>query len=125
MTSTEILQQDVKSYAETIEELVSGNCEWFYNDYCDDDDRDEYSGSYARLRKYFEDVMDVEIICDLRGDYRGARIALAIGGPSIYLNTRTGCIEGYWWSARAEWHVRSFAVDAVDAYFKELWHDVH
>lgn len=122
MTSKEQLERDVKAYVETLEGLVSGNCEWFYNDYCDnEDDREEYSDSYARLSKYFEDVLDVEIICDLRGDYRGAVVALGLGGPSFYLNTRTGYIEGYSFSDYAEWHVRSFAVDAIDEYVKEFW----
>ena len=126
MTSAERLEADVKSYAETIEELVGGNCEWFYDQYCEtDDDREEYGDSYARLSKYFDDVLDVEIICDLHGNYRGAIIALGIGGPSIYLNTRIGCIEGYWWSARAEWSVKRFATDAVDEYFSELWEMTH
>ena len=119
MTSSEQLKADVKSYAETLECVVSG-AEWFYEEYCDDD-RDEYVDSYARLSKYFEGVLDVEIICDLRGDYREARIALTIGGPSIYLNTRTNCIEGYWWSDSAEYHVNRAAVDAVDEYFEEIW----
>ena len=66
-------------------------------------------------------MLDVEIISDLRGDYRGAIIALGLGGPNVYLNTRKGCITGYGWSDRAEWHVNSAAVDAVDEYFKELW----
>ena len=122
MTSAERLQADVKSYAETLEQIVRGDCKWFYNQYCNsNDDRDEYADCCARLSKYFEDVLDAEIICDLRGDYRGARIALALGGSSIYLNTRKSCIEGYWWGDRAEWHVNSFAADAVDEYFQELW----
>lgn len=80
-------------------------------------------GWYGRitLSDYFEDVLDVEIICNLRGDYRGARVALTLGGPNIYFNTRKGCVECYWFSDYAEWHVRSFATDAVDEYFKELW----
>ena len=46
MTSAERLEADVKSYAETIEELVGGNCEWFYDQYCDtDDEREEYGDS--------------------------------------------------------------------------------
>ena len=61
MTSKEQLERDVKAYVATLEGLVSGDCEWFYNDYCDsDDDREEYGDSYARLSKYFEDVLDVD-----------------------------------------------------------------
>ena len=123
MTSSEQLKADVKSYAETLECVVSG-AEWFYEEYCDDD-RDEYVDSYARLSKYFEGVLDVEIICDLRGDYRGARIALAIGGPNIYFDTRDSWVKGYWGSDSAKYRIKSFAADAVDEYFSEIWKMTH
>ena len=103
MTSAEQLKADVKFCAETIEQVVAGTSE------------------FGDIAEYFSDALDVEIICDLRGDYREARIALTIGGPSIYLNTRTNCIEGYWWSDSAEYHVNRAAVDAVDEYFEEIW----
>lgn len=113
--------EQVKGYAETIEDVVSG-AEWFYDQYCDDDtDADEYADSYARLSKYFEDVLDVEIISDLRGEYRGAKIWLALGGPGICLDTREGWVKGYWGSDYAEYHVQSWAVAAVDEYFSEQW----
>lgn len=122
MTSKEQLEREVKHYAETLEELVSGDCEWFYNDYCDtDEEREEYADSYARLSKYFEYVLDVEIICDLRGEYRGAKIWLVLGGPGICLDTREGWVKGYWWGDRAEWHVQRQTVAAVDEYFSEIW----
>ncbi|MBQ3452004.1 MAG: hypothetical protein IJL14_00940 [Selenomonadaceae bacterium] len=107
MTSAEELQELVKVYAESVEDAARGI---YDGEECED-----------ALNQFLEDVLDVEISCDLQGRYRGARIALGLGGPSFYLNTRTSCIEGYWWSARAEYHVKSFAVEAVDDYFKEIW----
>lgn len=122
MTSKEQLERDVKDYVATLEGLVSGDCEWFYNDYCNtEDDREEYADSYARISKFFEDVLDIEIVCDLQGCYRGARVALGLGGPNVYFNTRKGCVEGYTFGDYAEWHVKSFAVDAIDEYVKGLW----
>ena len=100
MTCAQQLRDEVKALALDIEEIAL---------------------DYDNLAAYFEDVLDVEFIVDRCGDYRGARITLAIGGPGIFLNTRKSCIEGYWWSDYAEYHVKAFAVDAVDEYFSELW----
>ena len=97
----------VKACAETIEQVASSESEF--------DD----------IAEYFEDALDVEIICDLQGNYRGAIITLVLGGPNIYLDTREGWIEGYWGGDRAEYHVQSWAVDAVDEYFSELWEMTH
>ena len=95
--------EQVKGCAATIEQVASGESE------------------LGDVAEYFEDVLDVEIISDLRGEYRGAKIWLTLGGPNICLDTRESCVKGYWWSDRAECHVQKFAVDAVDEYYSELW----
>lgn len=100
MTCKEQLERGVQSLAKTIEEVA----------------RD-----FEAINEYFEDVLDVEIRCDLQGRYRGARVALGLGGPSFYLDTCRGSVEGIWGGDRAEWFVRRFATDAANEYFKELW----
>lgn len=104
------LKLAVKAAAESVEDAARG----YY-------DGEQCENGYSALEKYFEDVLDVEIISDMRRGYRGARIALALGGPAIYLDTREGWVKGYWGSDFAEYHVQSWANDAVDEYFKELW----
>lgn len=125
-TTRDYLRDAVKGYADTLASLVSGIG---YTDIIDvdEDDEDEKalleSDSYYRLQKYFEDVLDVEFRVDLRGDYRGARIALALGGPGVYLDTRASRIDGYWGfgSDHAEYFLDSATNNAVDDYFAELW----
>ena len=105
MTTQEQLKVEVKACAESIEEAA----------------RNDYDG----IAEYFEDTLDVEIIVGWQGDYRGARIALALGGPTVYFNTRTGDVQGYWGSSYAEYHVRSWATEAVDNFFEEAWDAQH
>ena len=103
-------EASVKACAESVEDAARG----IY-------DGEECEDGYDAINNYFEDALDVEIICDLQGRYRGAIIALGLGGPNIYLDTREGWVKGYWAGAYTEYHVQSFAVEAVDDYFKELW----
>ena len=119
------LRGEVKGYADTLAILVLGIG---YTDIIgvDEDDEDEKAllegNTYERLHRYFEDVLDVEFKVDLRGDYRGAKVALAVGGPTIYYDTTTGWITGYaGGDTRAEYHVESCYADAIDDYFSELW----
>lgn len=99
MTTSEMLKREIVACAESIEEAVRN----------------------GKVDEYFEDALDVEITTDLYGEYRGARIALALGGPGVYLNTRSGFIEGYWGREYNECCIRSFAVNAVDDYFASQW----
>lgn len=82
----------------------------------------ENAAEEGTIADYFKDALNVEIISDLSGRYRGARIAVALGGPGIYVNTKRGCVEGYWgFDTSFEWGIGYSAVDAVDDYFSELW----
>ena len=46
---------------------------------------------------YLEDVLDIEYIVNSKKEYLGARILVAFGGPNIWVNTRTGTVDGHWW----------------------------
>lgn len=47
---------------------------------------------------YITDALDIEYISSARGEYLGARILVAFGGPNIWINTRSRQVEGLWWS---------------------------
>ena len=118
----EMLKLDVDNTASYLDSVVSG-------DFDDERDAEEYEdcdGAYDRLQKYFEDVCDVEFIVapGSRGlEYRGAKILLACGGPTITLNTRDGYIYGHWgWGdCKVESRLDNQAREAVDNYFEELF----
>ena len=46
--------------------------------------------------KWMEDVYDVRYIVDSEKKYLGAMLMVAGGGPTIWVNTWTKEVEGYW-----------------------------
>jgi len=50
---------------------------------------------------YLQDALDIEYIVNSKREYLGARVLVAFGGPNIWVNTRTGTVEGHWWGDSA------------------------
>lgn len=68
---------------------------------------------------YLQDALDIEYIVNSKGEYLGARVLVAYGGPNIWVNTRTGTVEGAWWSDKAS---ASFQDNlGLDDALSELW----
>jgi len=57
---------------------------------------DKPNKSYTYLHKWMEDVYDIEWITFNDGSYKGARLLVAGGGPTIWVNVKTDEVEGYW-----------------------------
>jgi len=55
------------------------------------DDLDDPVGFYMT-----DSVLSVEYTMAYDGTYLGAQLTLAYGGPNVYLDTRTGVVDGYW-----------------------------
>lgn len=49
---------------------------------------------------YLSDILDIEYVVTSKGEYLGARVLVAFGGPNIWINTRSKQVEGYWWNDR-------------------------
>jgi hypothetical protein len=68
---------------------------------------------------YLQYALDIEYVVNRDGEYLGARILVAFGGPSIWIDTRRGMVDGYWWSDRAS---SSFSDNiGLDDALAELW----
>ena len=65
-------------------------------------------------------VYDVEYTIGRDKEYRGVRLMIACGGPDVYLNTRTGDVEMYWWSESARYPMSSKVINAIDSIYEEL-----
>ena len=50
---------------------------------------------------YLQGALDIEYIVNSKREYLGARVLVAFGGPNIWVNTRTGIVEGHWWGDSA------------------------
>lgn len=68
---------------------------------------------------YLQDALDIEYVVNGLGEYLGARVLVAFGGPNIWIDTRRSMVDGYWWQDKAS---ASFS-DAIglDDVLSELW----
>ena len=48
------------------------------------------------VHKWMEDVYDIEWITFQDHSYKGARLLVAGGGPTIWVNVKNDEVEGYW-----------------------------
>lgn len=69
---------------------------------------------------YLSDALDIQYIVTGNGDYLGARVLVAFGGPNIWIDTQRKRVEGHWWS---ESFMVSYSDDAmdIDDALSELW----
>ena len=93
-------------------------------DYCPEDwdeltqeEQDEYE---VTASDYLHDALDlVHIIRHASNEHIGSEICVTFGGPNIYINTRTNCVEGYWGGDKVE---RNFTDNlGLDEYCEELY----
>ena len=73
------------------------------------------------LYDYFDDCYDLEFCVGSDKEFRSARIMIACGGPNIYIDTGSGCVELYWWGESARYHLRSDTREAVNDWALEYW----
>lgn len=85
-------------------------------------ERLERDGEPHDILSYFDDALDVEYTISGRGDFLGARIAVALGGPNVYVDTRRGEVEGYWGADHESAWVPREICDEIDSIFEELYH---
>lgn len=83
----------------------------------------EAKGPYT----FFEenDIYDLEYTVDNQMHFRGARVMIACGGPNIYINSRSGSVDLYWWEDEEHWYLSPDCKTAVQNYFEELYQMTH
>ena len=62
------------------------------NDEQEDGSVEQHGGAHA----WMQDVYDIRYIVDREKRYMGAELMVAGGGPTIWVNTYTKYVEGYW-----------------------------
>lgn len=58
----------------------------------------EIDSEYPDAFDYLSDALDIEYVRDSEGNYRGAIVLVAFGGPNIWIDTRWKEVRGTWWS---------------------------
>lgn len=66
-------------------------------------------------------VYDIEYTIGSDKEYRGVRLMIACGGPNIYINTKSGDVELYWWSESARYPMSSDVVNMIDSIYEEMF----
>lgn len=109
MTTDTRLLDHVRSIAWNLENPPA---EW-------NEDRDiETEGEFSAF-DYLQDALDIEYIVSSKGEYLGARILIAFGGPDIWIDTRRGVVAGAWWEDTAS--ARFTDNLGLDDALSELW----
>lgn len=70
---------------------------------------------------YLSDVLDIQYLVNADRTYRSARILIAFGGPTAWIDTRTGQLEVSWWSAAEVRDLPSEFIDGLDDALREMW----
>lgn len=85
------------------------------------EDFEETDAEQLSIYDYLDEVYDVKYTIDDRGDYCGACIMVACGGPNIWIDTDAGAVVLRWWGDRAQYPLSSEAVEIVDDWARECW----
>lgn len=70
---------------------------------------------------YFENSYDVEYTLDYEKQYKSIKIWVAVGGPSIWVDTNVGEVKLAWWGQKASADLSKSACDMIDEYGEELY----
>lgn len=68
--------------------------------------------------RYFDDILDIEYFVGGEGDLRGVEIALTLGGPNIFVNTKTKEVKGYWGNNYSV-YISDEVCNFIDSIFEE------
>ena len=99
----------LKKKSETCEEQLQRMCKNIAED---------ITAGKEDVYEWMNDVYDIEWITFQDGTFKGARLLVAGGGPTIWVNVKTDEVEGYW----AGDHYTEPFQDNIDlrAYLEEL-----
>ena len=81
-----------KRKSETCEEQLRRMCKNIAEDITDSNVRRPSEGA----SEWMEDVYDIRYLVDREKKYLGCELMVAGGGPTIWVNTWTRDVEGYW-----------------------------
>lgn len=78
-------------------------------------------GEPMSMYDYFSDPLDYEYTISSRGDFLGVCVYVALGGPTVWIDTRRGEICGTWGADKAEAWLPSEIAEEIDQIFEEYY----
>ena len=85
----------------------------------DDISNDSHDGGISGASRLMDDVYNIRYIVDSEKKYLGAMLMVAGGGPTIWVNTWTKEVEGYWGGDRVTWFFQDNL--GLDDYCEEMY----
>lgn len=79
-------------------------------------------GETMTLYDYFADVLDFEYTIDRRKEYRSVKVWVALGGPNVWIDTRTASVNLAWGSDREEFALDYDVRDEIDGIFEDFYY---
>lgn len=113
--------QETEEGARYIEYDGTFYCDTDHPRYNDDDVEDIDTLEDGTLWNYFDDVFDIEYTVNASKEYVAVRLLVAYGGPNIYINTKSGDVELYWWTDTARYPMDRDVINEIDAIFEEYF----
>ena len=92
----------MKTKSETCGEQLRRMCKNIAEEITDGLKVDDTSGQET-VSQWMEGVYDIRYIVDREKRYLGCELMVAGGGPTIWVNTYTQQVEGYWGGDRVTW----------------------
>lgn len=77
----------------------------------------------GEIYEYICSVLDIEVYSNLKKEYNGAKIAITLGGPNIYINTRYEIIEGFWGGSNISYPLPGEVINEIDNTIDEWWNN--
>jgi hypothetical protein len=95
-----------KIKSETCEEQLRRMCKRIADEITDGKTQEYIDQPKVELTadKFMDGVYDIEWTTHRDHEYRAARLLVAGGGPTIWVNTMTDCVEGYWGTDKVKHH---------------------
>lgn len=85
-----------------------------------DDYDPDYPNALMSGYEWLSDALDIEYIVSGDGTFKSARVCVAFGGPTIWVDFSRGQVELWWWGEYARAGFNEDAMGIEDA-LEELW----
>ena len=95
------LKRSRNRHGETCEEQLRRMCKNIAQEITDGLKIDDTSGT-GTVTEWMDGVYDIEWITHQDKTYKAARLLVAGGGPSIWVNLQRKVVQGYWWGDYCE-----------------------
>ena len=109
-------KQQLRRMCKRIADDISEKAITRYNGYETEHDEDD-EGTLAT--RFMDHVYDIEWITFQDKTYKAARLMVAGGGPSIWVNLQRNVVQGYWWGDYCEHHFSDQI--GLDEYCEEIF----